>query len=60
VTQEAASRGGAAVVERAPLDVKRQLDVWGPTGGDFGLMQSLKREFDPKRTLNPGRFVGGI
>ena len=60
VTQEATSRGGAAVVDHAPLEVKRQIDVWGPTRGDFSLMQSLKREFDPKSTLNPGRYVGRI
>jgi glycolate oxidase FAD binding subunit len=24
------------------------------------LMSEIKRQFDPKRTLNPGRFVGGI
>jgi glycolate oxidase FAD binding subunit len=47
-------------VERAPLELKRQIDVWGPTRGDFPLMQALKAQFDPEGVLNPGRFVGGI
>ena len=29
-------------------------------GEVFGLMQELKETFDPRRTLNPGRFVGGL
>ncbi len=24
------------------------------------LMQAIKHQFDPNRTLNPGRFLGGI
>jgi glycolate oxidase FAD binding subunit len=57
---EATGRGGSGVVERAPLELKRQLDVWGPIRGDFPLMQALKAQFDPQAILNPGRFVGGI
>jgi len=29
-------------------------------GGATELMRQVKRQFDAKRTLNPGRFVGGI
>lgn len=36
------------------------VDAWGDTGDAQGLMETVKREFDPKGTLNPGRFVGGI
>ncbi len=56
----AAARGGSAVVEQAPLDVRRVLDIWGPVRGDFDLMQRLKQTFDPRGTLNPGRFVGRL
>ncbi|MFN8474474.1 MAG: FAD-binding oxidoreductase [Anaerolineae bacterium] len=55
-----AELGGTTVVEHAPLSIKSAIGVWGPTRGDFRLMQALKTQFDPKATLNPGRFVGGI
>jgi glycolate oxidase FAD binding subunit len=59
--QEMAGEGGSVVVERAPLGVKRALDVWGPVGSDaLAIMTRLKREFDPHDVLNPGRFVGGL
>ena len=32
-----------------------------PRAGDaLPLMRAVKAQFDPKNTLNPGRFVGGI
>ncbi len=52
--------GGSLVVLAAPTSVKRTVDVWGPVGKALPLMRSLKEQFDPKRILNPGRFVGGI
>ena len=36
------------------------VDLWGPTPNSFSLMQRIKQHFDPNRTLNPGRFMGGI
>ncbi len=48
------------IVERAPAEVKSGLDVWGPPPAGFALMQGLKHSLDPKSTLSPGRFVGGI
>lgn len=54
------SPGGTLVALSAPLDVKRQLDVWGPPADSLPVMQRLKAQFDPKGTLNPGRFVGRI
>ena len=52
--------GGALILERAPVELKREAGVWGATRSDFPLMQRLKQEFDPNRVLNPGRFIGGI
>lgn len=52
--------GGTAVALSCPLEVKKQLDVWGPTGDSQPLMLRVKQQFDPRGTLNRGRFVGGI
>lgn len=35
-------------------------DVWGNAGDAVRLMKAVKEQFDPKATLNRGRFVGGI
>jgi glycolate dehydrogenase FAD-binding subunit len=51
---------GRRVVERAPVAVKQQCQVWGPAGDDFALMRAIKTSFDPQRRLNPGRFLGGL
>ncbi|MFB3920135.1 MAG: FAD-binding oxidoreductase [Terriglobia bacterium] len=52
--------GGALVVEGAPLEVKKQLDVWGPVGDDFATMKKMKALWDPDGILSPGRSVGGL
>ncbi len=36
------------------------LRVWGEPPASLAQMQALKARFDPNRTLNPGRFIGGI
>ncbi len=56
----AAEAGGHAVVERAPLAVKSEIDVWGGIGGPERVGQGLKRQYDPTGILNPGRFVGRL
>ena len=50
----------SVVVEAAPPDVKRGVDVWGlrSDGATLELMRALRRSFDPRQILNPGRFVG--
>ena len=52
--------GGTLFIEKAPAVVKRQLDAWGEVGASEQLMKSVKRKFDPRGILNPGRFVAGI
>jgi glycolate oxidase FAD binding subunit len=37
-----------------------ELHVWGEPPASIERMRELKRRFDPNRTLNPGRFIGGI
>lgn len=51
---------GHRVIERAPLAVKQQCQVWGVPGDALSLMQALKTAFDPQHRLNPGRFIGGL
>ncbi len=36
------------------------LDAWGCGSDALPLMRAVKQQFDPKGTLNPQRFVGGI
>ncbi len=49
-----------AVVFDCPDEVKRGLDVWGVRPDALALMRRLKERFDPRGTLNAGRFAGGI
>jgi glycolate oxidase FAD binding subunit len=56
----AVEREGSLVVETCPTALKRRVDVWGEIGPPLKLMQSLKERLDPRGTLNPGRYVGGI
>lgn len=51
--------GGSLTVTQASSDVKSLVDVWGDVPG-LEIMRALKSEFDPKKILNPGRFVGGL
>lgn len=39
---------------------RSSLQVWGAPPAAVERMRELKRRFDPNRTFNPGRFVGGI
>ncbi len=56
-----ATLGAHAIVRRAPVAVRRQVDPWGHVEpGVMALMTALRDELDPRRLLNPGRFVGGL
>ena len=44
----------------APTPIKETLDVWGEPTSAIDTMRNLKRQYDPHRLLNPGRFMGGI
>lgn len=52
--------GGSMVIDAAPVELKREIDVFGPLRADFAIMRRLKEQFDPDRTLSPGRFVGRL
>ena len=49
-----------AVVEDAPPEVKRGIDVFGPEPSSLPLMRSIKAQLDPNEVLSPGRFVGRL
>jgi glycolate oxidase FAD binding subunit len=57
---EARKHRGHAVMLAAPPNLKDGVDVWGPPPASLNLMREIKRRFDPKNLLNPGRFVGGL
>jgi glycolate oxidase FAD binding subunit len=56
---ELESQGGSLVALHTPQKMP-SFDVWGDAGDALPLMKSVKHHLDPKNTLNPGRFVGGI
>ncbi|MBN1630250.1 MAG: FAD-binding oxidoreductase, partial [Thermoleophilia bacterium] len=58
--EAATARGGGLAVVADLLSLTPGLDAWGDAGASLRLMRAIKQRFDPRRTLNPGRFVGGI
>ncbi len=58
--QNCTSLGGHVVVEKVRTDIKKSMDVWGYQSPALEIMKKIKKAFDPKGLLNPGRFVGGI
>ncbi|MBO8164829.1 MAG: FAD-binding oxidoreductase [Brevibacillus sp.] len=55
-----AEREGYVIIESAPYTVRRGVSVWGDKPSYLRLLEGIKQKFDPRRVLNPGRFVGGI
>lgn len=47
----------SAVVVRCPPDAKDYFNVWGSTTIDMQVMRAVRKTFDPKETLNRGRFI---
>jgi glycolate oxidase FAD binding subunit len=54
------SLGGFLVLMDASRPIRAALGVWGRAPAGVNRMRQLKDAFDPKRILNPGRFVDGI
>jgi glycolate oxidase FAD binding subunit len=60
-SREVAARfDGHVIVDAAPVSYKHEHDVFGPLRPDFAIMARMKDEFDPRRVLSPGRFVGRL
>jgi glycolate oxidase FAD binding subunit len=51
--------GGSLVVQYRSTEIP-EIEAWGNPGDTLPLMLSVKQQFDPRKTLNRGRFVGGI
>ena len=58
--QSAMKAQGNLIIETAPSELKRYIDVWGSVGGTLSLMKQVKAKFDPGGLLNPGRFILSI
>ena len=52
--------GARPMIERCPVAVKREVNIWPAPGNDQALAEKLKRVFDPQGILAPGRFLGGL
>jgi len=50
-------KGGGSLMLLRPHG---NMDAFGAAGDAVPLMREVKKQFDPKNTLNPGRFVNGI
>jgi glycolate oxidase FAD binding subunit len=56
----ATAAGGTLAIEKAPVEVRREVDAWGDVGPASSLMRTIKESFDPQSILNPGRFVSRL
>jgi glycolate oxidase FAD binding subunit len=56
---ELEKHGGSLVALHRPEKMV-DFEAWGNAGDALPLMKAVKQRLDPKNTLNPGRFVGGI
>jgi len=60
VRAAARRHGGWAVFESMPVGLRATLDPWGFEAPSLALMRRVKGSLDPRGTLAPGRFVGGM
>ena len=54
--QKAENFGGSLVIEKAPVEIKHEIDSWGGFGSLTELMKRVKRQLDPGNLLSPGRM----
>jgi glycolate oxidase FAD binding subunit len=60
VRQRVDAVGGHAALLRAPVEVRRNVDVFHPQqGGLAGLSERVRHSFDPNNILNRGRLARG-
>jgi len=59
VRRAAEAVGGYAVLESAPVNLKRSFSVWSERA-NADLMHKLKESYDPRGTLGCGRYLPGL
>ena len=60
LAETAAAHAAHLVLERWPLGLADDVEVWQPLPPSLPLMRRMKAELDPRATFAPGRFVGRI
>lgn len=58
--EQAKGLGANVVIESAPVELKRERDVFGELPAGFEIMRGIKEELDPNGILSPGRFAGRL
>jgi glycolate oxidase FAD binding subunit len=53
-------RHGYVLLRHAPLAFRQKVGVWGEKPAHFFLLEGIRRTIDPRFTLNPKRFIGGL
>jgi glycolate oxidase subunit GlcD len=56
IRQRAVEAGGNLIIERAPTEIKNEIDSWGGFGSTRELMIRVKQQLDPANVFSPGRF----
>jgi glycolate oxidase FAD binding subunit len=60
IRESVTTLGGYTVIKHLPFSLRLEVDTWGKKPSYFFLLEGIKSKVDPKRVLNPKRFVGGI
>lgn len=58
--EESQRAGAKPMIEWCPPELKREMNVWPPSGDELEITRRLKKVFDPHGILAPGRFQGGL
>src|SRR5256714_12449592 len=53
--QRAENLGASLVIERAPVEIKSEIDSWGSFGSTTVLMKRIKSPLDLENTVSAGR-----
>ena len=60
IRRHCARLSAAVILDKAPLALKRQVEVWGSGRQDAGLSRAVKKQLDLSCRFNPGVYVDRI